>query len=78
MLRFKMTSVKVDLITDVDMHQVIEKVVRKGVSSIAQRYSKTNSKYIESYDYDKPSKHTVYEYLNNMYRWAMSEYLLSG
>ena len=74
----KMTGVKLALITDADMYQFIEKGVREGVSYIAQRYRKTNNKHIESYGQDKSSKYSVYNYPNNMYGWAMSEYLLSG
>ena len=34
---FEMTGVKLDLISDIDLYQFIEKVVRIGVSYLAQR-----------------------------------------
>ena len=36
----KMTSVKLDLIIDIDMQQFIEKCMRGGVNYITKRYSK--------------------------------------
>ena len=51
----KMTGVTLDLVTDVDMYQFIEKGMRGGVSYIANRYSKANNKYLTT-TYD-PSQH---------------------
>ena len=41
---FKMTGIKLDLISDIDMHLFIEKGMRGGISYIAKRYSKANNK----------------------------------
>ena len=48
-----MTSVKLDLISDIEMSQFIRKGMRGGVSYIAQRYSNNNNKYVKSYDKNK-------------------------
>ena len=40
----KMTDVKLDLLPDIDMYQLIEKGMRGGLNYIAQRYSKANNK----------------------------------
>ena len=45
----KMTDDKLDLISDTDMNQFIEKGMRGGVSNIAQKRSKTNNECLESY-----------------------------
>ena len=38
-----MLKVKLDLITDIDMHQFIEKGARGGISYIANRHPKANN-----------------------------------
>ena len=44
----KMTNIKLELMTDVDIFQFIEKGMRGGVSYIANLYGKANNKYIKS------------------------------
>ena len=40
----KVTEIKLDLISDTDMHLFIEKGMRGGISYIAKRYSKADNK----------------------------------
>lgn len=74
----KMTGIKLDLISDIDIHLFIEKGQRGGISYIANRYSKANNKYMKDYDKDLPSKCIMYLDANNLYGWAMSQPLPSG
>ena len=74
----KMTDIKLELMTDVDMFQFIEKGLRGGISYIANRYGKANNKYMKDYNKDKPSKYIMYLDANNLYGWAMSQYLPTG
>ena len=74
----KMTNKKLELISDVDMFQFIEKGMRGGVSYIANRYSKANNKYMKEYDEEASSKYIMYLDANNLYGWAMSQYLPTG
>ena len=74
----KMTNIRLDLITDVDMYQFIEKGMRGGVSYIANRFGEANNKYMKNYDEEAASKYIMYLDANNLYGWAMSQYLPTG
>ena len=71
----KMTDVKLRLIDDIDKHLFIEKGMRGGVSCITRRYCKANNKYVKDYDKSKENTYITYWDANNLYGWAMSQYL---
>ena len=71
----KMTGAKLKKISDIDKCLFIEKGLREGISYIAQRYAKGNNKYMNDYDRKKQSAFISYLDINNLYGWAMSEYL---
>ena len=72
----KMTNIELELMTDVDMFQFIEKGMG-GVSYIANRYGKSNN-YMKDYDKNAQSKYIMYLDADNLYGWAMSQYLPTG
>ena len=74
----KMTDIKLELMTDIDMFQFIEKGLCGGISYIANRHGKANNKYMKEYDEKAPSKYIMYLDANNLYGWAMSQYLPTG
>ena len=76
----KMTNVKLDLISDVDMQNFIEKGMRGGISTITHRHAVANNKYMrkENYDPEKESSYIPYLDANNLYGWAMSQKLPRG
>ena len=74
----KMTKTELELISDIDMYLFIEKGMREVISCIVKRHSKADDKYLQSYDVNKPSKFIMYLDANNLYGWAMSQYLPYG
>ena len=52
----KMTVVKLETISNIDVSLFIEKRLRGGISYIAKRYAKTNNKYMKDYGPKKPSE----------------------
>ena len=52
--------------------------MRGGVSYIANLYGKANNKYMEEYNEKPPSIYIIYLDANNLYGWAMSQYLPTG
>ena len=70
-----MTGIELELISENDMYLFVEKGIRGGISYIAKRFSKANNKYMKYYDDKKTSKFIIYLDANNIYGWAMSQYL---
>ena len=71
----KITGIKLDLASDIDMHSFIEKGMRGGISYISKRYSKANDKYMKYYDSNEESKYLMYLDANNLYGWVLSQCL---
>ena len=71
-----MSGVKLEELSDIDKYLFIEKGLRGGIFYTAKRYAKANNKYMNYYDPKRPSTFMSYLDMNNLYGWAMSEYLL--
>ena len=69
----KMTEVKLELLSDVDMLLMIEKGIRGGVSMVSKRFARANNKYMgDKFDREKVSRYIQYLDANNLYGMAMS------
>ena len=69
----KVSDATLDLLSDIDMHQFIERGMRGAVSMVTRRYAEANNPLCDDYD---PEQATVYlQYLdaNNLYGWAMCQ-----
>ena len=51
----KMTGVKLEKISDINMYLFIEKVLKGGIFYIVKRHAKANKKYTKDYDSKKLS-----------------------
>lgn len=72
----KMSGIELELLTDIEQYQMIEKGVRGGVAMMTLRYAEANNPYIqESYDSSKPNVYLGYFDMNNLYVGAMVEHL---
>lgn len=71
----KMTKVKLELLTDIDMYQMVEKGIRGGISMISHRYAKANNKYMNDFNPEDISSYIVYLDANNLYGQAMVQKL---
>ncbi|MFM7987173.1 MAG: hypothetical protein ACKPKO_48465, partial [Candidatus Fonsibacter sp.] len=69
-----MTHIKLDLMTDIDMLNMMERMKRGGLCFVgSQRYVKANNKYLPDYNPSVESNYVLYEYANNLYAYSMSE-----
>ena len=71
----KKSGVKLELLTDMNMHLMIEKGIRGGISTITHRHGVANNKYMKEYDSSKESSYIIYLDANNLYGWSMSQHL---
>ena len=60
------------------MYLFIDKGLRGRISYIAKRQAKENNIYARDYDPKKPSTFITYLNMNNLYGWAMTEYIPYG
>ena len=71
----KITGVKLELITDINMLLMIESGIRGGVCHVIRSYTKANNKYMNNYDENKELSFLSYLDANNLYGCPMIEKL---
>ena len=52
-LVLKKNKVKINLLTDIDVLLMVEKVIRGGTCHVIHQYGKVNTKYMKDYDKSK-------------------------
>ncbi|CAI6348108.1 unnamed protein product [Macrosiphum euphorbiae] len=76
MLRY--TGVSLELLTDYDMVLFMEQGIRGGLVQASERYCRANNPKTPGYDAEKPPSWLVYQDCNNLYGYAMGEYMPYG
>ena len=75
----KTSEVELELVSDPEMFDFIERGKRGGVSSIMKRYAKANNRHMgDLYDPSKPSSYIFYPDANSLYCWPMLQALPVG
>jgi hypothetical protein len=74
----KKSEVNLELLTNYDMFLMIEKGMRGGTSMVSKRFSKANNPNVPDFDETKEKSHIIYLDANNLYGWAMAQYLPTG
>ena len=71
----KMSKIKLQLFDNEEMYTFMERSIRGGVSMITKRHAKANNPECRNYNPNKDNSHLIYLDANNLYGWAMSQYL---
>lgn len=69
------TKIKLDLISDIEMYQMIEKGIRGGLAQCSLRHAKANNIYLSDYNDANASSYLIYLDCVNLYGFAMLQYL---
>ena len=71
-----MSRVGLQHITDVGMYNVVENSILDDISMISTRHAQANSpSFPDTYDTSLPKQNLIYLDANNLYGWAMSQFL---
>ncbi|KAL4091146.1 hypothetical protein QTP88_025883 [Uroleucon formosanum] len=74
----KYTGQKLQLLDDYDMLLMFENGIRGGLVQASKRYAKANNMKTPGYDDTKEKSWIIYQDCNNLYGWAMSQYMPYG
>lgn len=66
------TNVELELISDLEIYQFLEKGIRGGLAQCTHRHATANNKYLPDFDDTKPTQYLIYLDCNNLYGYAMT------
>ena len=71
----KITNVKIEIFTDINMVLMTEKGIRGGLTQVIRKYGIANNKYLPNYDSSKKSTYLQQLHANNLDGYAMNKKL---
>ena len=71
----KKTGIRLELLNNIEMLLMVEKVITGGICHAIHRYAKANNKFMKNYYKNIESLYLMYLDANNLYEWAMSQKL---
>ncbi|KAL4132044.1 hypothetical protein QTP88_009265 [Uroleucon formosanum] len=74
----KYTAIKLELLSEYEMLLMFEDGIRGGLTQASMRYAKSNNEKTPDYNQANPKSWLVYQDCNNLYGWAMSQYMPYG
>jgi len=74
----KMTDMKLELMSELEVYLLYEKDIRGGISAIFSKYAKANNPYLDDYDPSKPTSFINCLDANNLYGGIMRMALAFG
>ena len=74
----RMTKVKLELVTDIDMSMFIDMSMIGGFSAVTHPYAKANHPHCPEYNPVLQLMWILNMDANNLYGWAMRQYLTTG
>ena len=72
------TKIELDLVSDLETYQMLEKGIRGGLVQCSLRYAKANNKYLSTFNDQEPTSYLSYLDCVNLYGYAMMRKLPKG
>ena len=69
----EITEVTLELITDPNIYEMVDRGIRGGISTIIHRHAKANNPGLKEYNPDVENNYIPYLDANNLYGWAISK-----
>lgn len=69
------TGVELELISNLEIYELLEKGIRGGLAQCSLRHAKANNKYLDNFNDSEPSSYLIYLDCNNLYGYAMMKKL---